>query len=166
MNQTLYHASFELFELDATLAGKTRVIHSDKHWIEDAFEEARKERFCSRRAAVFASANPEDAYAYLRGESAERKIYVYEVEMPSPHRHPMVLIDRAAVNGPKHTSISDIANEYWTPTKTWTYWEYFDTSLTILRLTAEPDDEAYGIAKGRHLIDFDLARRLWPPPKR
>ena len=164
MNQNLYHASLALHANGTVLLSKARSILDANAWIEDAFERGRAGRSVSRTRAMFATGDPADSIKYpkLQQNFGSQPIYLYRVDMPSPHRHPMALVDAVKRNQAEPNRLMEIVEEYWQSSRTWLFWEYLDCSMTIIETLCEPDFTMVAGAGHRYLADRNLAERLWP----
>jgi len=165
MKQKLYHASLALHANGTVLLGKARSILDANAWIEDEFERGRVGRSVSRIQAMFATGDPTDSIKYLKVQQnfGNEPIYLYRVEMPSPHRHPMALVDVVKRNQAEPDRLKDIVEKYWLPSQDWQFWEYLDCSMTIIETLSEPDFTMVAGAGQRYLADHVLAGQLWPP---
>jgi hypothetical protein len=139
----------------------------EKDWLETALERLRPENQHPRISGLYAFENVGDCRKFAAGQDQKRgkcTWYVYEVEMPSPSRHPYELIDCIywAGTDAEDQRITAAIDEYWTPTQDWRRFEYLDQEMSIIRLIPEPDPLTILGTTLRVAKDKALFRKLWP----
>lgn len=121
--------------------------------LEDFLESKRPSSSHSRLTSWFACDSPERAARYLETqldyEQNSGEVLVFAVEMPSPSKQPIVLID-ALIRALREDDIAAanlLAHEYWLPTQPWKFWEYTSDEISSVRNQLElPDVIARSVA--------------------
>lgn len=118
----------------------------ERQRFEDFLESSRPSSSHSRLASWFACDSPARAARYLEMqldyEQDSGEVLLFVVEMPSPSKQPIVLIDAIiqALREDDTATADFLAHEYWLPTQPWKFWEYTsDESSSVLNQLELPD---------------------------
>jgi len=98
----------------------------------------------SRLSSWFACDKPEFATKYLESEIAfkgrDGQRHLYAIVMETCSKHPMFLVHviaRKLSEGDENTALK-VADEYWTPTQEWKFWEYINPEMVVIGPEACP----------------------------
>jgi hypothetical protein len=134
----------------------------ERQKFEEFLESKRPSTSHSRLASWFACDSPERATRYLEVqldyEQDSGEVLLFAVEMPSPSRQPIVLVD-AIIRALREDDIAKadfLAQEYWQPTQPWKFWEYTSDEISTVRdQLALPD----AIARSTASMDYSGDRK-------
>ena len=118
---------------DNPLEIRSRQLVKSTYEMEQIFHSACPTGRISRKTARFACSSLEDCLVYAC-EQYKGPFYIYEVEMPDAVAAPMALTGYARKVAKNEWLLAKaIAAEYWDPKRSWHYWEYLDSAMTILK---------------------------------
>jgi hypothetical protein len=124
--------------------------NAERRRLEEFLEDKRPCASHSRLSSWFACDSPERAVRYLEAqlkhENREGEILVFAVDLPSPSKQPMALVD-AILSALRENAIDKagfLAQEYWTPTQQWRFWEYTSSEISVVGAKVESLDEMAG----------------------
>jgi hypothetical protein len=115
--------------------------------LEEFLDEYRPQELHSRLSSWFAfdtqchAALFLDAEPRLHPEQANSTKLLYDVNMVSPNRHPMVVAEGVAtlLSHGKLEHAMAAAKEYWRPTRDWKFWEYLSPNLKVVGQLSWPE---------------------------
>lgn len=90
--------------------------------------------------------------------------HYYLVEMLSPAKCPMVLVDHAVKCIHHPALLKRVVSEYWVPRHEWACWEYLDVMMTIVEETSSPSETDALDWRLNVKNDLSLSGQLWPIP--
>lgn len=140
----------------------------------EGFLESHRPTTChSRLSSWFACDSPEKSKSYLEAQlSHEKKSgapLIFAVEMHSPTKLPMALVDpiRAALQRDDLEAAEFIAKEYWTPTQPWKFWEYISAEIPLVQSQIMTLDEMAGyVATNDYSADHARCKKFLETAKR
>lgn len=142
-----------------------RIHEEERGWVEERFERLRPPACPSRYTAIFAFDSLGACLRFANGEERQRgtlgaadwKYYV--VELMSPTRHPICLVDFVDKLG-VDLDVGRLVREYWRPTREWKRYEYLGSQMQVLDLVAPPDRELAEQDLTRALLDRDTMLQM------
>jgi hypothetical protein len=154
----LYHATSQGFKINQIVGPfsgthfiEQKVKPNNLYYVEEFLESHRPCSKVSRLSAIFAFDKPEYCLRFLQAE-CRGSLRVYEIEMQSPSSSPMCLVDSLRdKNLPPEIKVR-LANEYWDPTRDWSFMEYMSDSM-VIKLEVNPEE--YRIAS--YAVGFSYA---------
>jgi hypothetical protein len=162
---SLFHASLSEFEpgFVVTASNQVNVYPTAAKLIDSA----RACKNVSRIVAVFATAQPGDAVAYLQTQlgvsgrfSELSDIHLYEVEMPLCGFGPMRLLKDIDNMLQANTDPSPLVREYLNPTRNWLFLEYYGPEFKVLKELDLPSNDAIDSCGQNYHIDSIHGERL------
>ncbi|MDI1316899.1 hypothetical protein [Flavobacterium sp.] len=112
----------------------SKTLTDSRSWINDFLDENSPEDFPSRKKSFYACntiANCKALKSTICNE-ADCIPRIYKVRMNNPIKVPMALVTHLFKLGEDNTVNTDIANEYWTPTEEWKFYEYLSEEMEII----------------------------------
>lgn len=109
-------------------------LNDYRSWINDFLDENSPEGFPSRKRTFYACDTILNCKALKSTIIANSDCVpkIYKVKMNNPKKAPMALVTRLLQLGNDNPSNINLANEYWTPTKDWRFYEYLSEEMEIL----------------------------------
>jgi hypothetical protein len=142
---------------------RSRQLVKNTYEMEQIFHSACPTGRISRKTARFACSSLEDCLVYAC-EQHNGPFYIYEVEMPDAVAAPMALTGYARKVAKNERLLAKaIAAEYWDPKRSWHYWEYLGSAMTILKSGTRfipPVVVDQEVLLRRNLYDEDSANAL------
>ncbi|WP_072055727.1 hypothetical protein [Aliivibrio fischeri] len=140
---TYYHATKVVF------IEKQKVSSSRKNAIyEDASSEMDKTKPANsigREYALYVTDDPDFAVYYLMKEGVPLSdIMLYEVTPQTPYKSPFAVTNQVHVRLNSNRCVSNLVNEYWNPSKNWSFYEYLTGSFDVVKQIELPNiDEGF-----------------------
>jgi hypothetical protein len=160
---TLFHASYEIFEVGQIYtADRITPYFLEKQtqnlkWIDLLLNEYKPDHAPIREQTFFACDSVENCHAYISSLNRPAKVpSYYKVEMENPVKCVMCLTDLLRIVGDANPNVNVYAQEYWTPTLEWKYYEYLSNEMTILEVVPEPDVVLKNRGKANYSADREL----------
>jgi hypothetical protein len=160
----LYRATTRLMNIGANPGTSSYDFsqNPERQNFEGFLESKRPSMSHSRLASWFACDSPERAARYLEVQldykQDSREGFLFAVEMPSPSKQPIVLVDAIvrALREDESATADYLANEYWQPTQPWRFWEYTSDEISTVRDRLELPDV---IARSAVSMDYASDRK-------
>lgn len=164
----LFHASYNQFEVGQTyLADSDTPYFLEKQaqgmdWVDLLLNKYKPVSAPPRQRTFFACDSVENCFAFIsnRPRVGETPIY-YKVEMENPAKGVMCITDIFRKVDRDDPNIPVYAQEYWTPTQEWRYFEYMSASMKILEIVDEPEFILKIRGKENYTSDRDLRIRMF-----
>lgn len=167
----LYHATTKVLTIGDELTSATSNFPDDPYRrIVEEFLESKRRNEPSRLSSWFACDKPGYAARYLEAqlslgsdkESRTGETRLYAVEMVSPSRHPMILVNELAtrLSTGQTDSAALLASEYWRPTKVWGFWEFISPKILVLKQLPWPDVIEQAAALMAYSSDSDRSKHI------
>ncbi|MEJ2790995.1 MULTISPECIES: hypothetical protein [unclassified Pseudoxanthomonas] len=155
----LFHATFANLVLGTTLRAVGRTTFYPE--VVDLLEASRPAKRPSRAVCMFAAESPEAAYRFLMSQRSEenQSINVYQVEMGDYHKAPFRVIHEISKRMTASSPTTSLVDEYWSPSKNWTFWEFFGPEFDVVSKVSVDQVKVYAIGL-RYGSDVDLSARI------
>jgi hypothetical protein len=116
-------------------------LGDSRSWINDFLNKNSPKNFPSRKKSFYACDTIANCKALKSTicTHADCIPRIYKVKMNKPKKAPMRLVFHLIKLGEDGDSNIDIANEYWTPTKNWKFYEYLSEEMEIIEEIANSD---------------------------
>lgn len=169
---TLYHATTDLLIPGDTLISRVSDLPNEpyRRAMEELLAKRCPEGRPLRMSSWFACDTPRLAAKYLDAqmsfgadkETRKGQPRLYAVEMDPSSKQPMVLVNAVALKlseGKTNIAMS-LADEYWTSTKDWKFWEYLSPEIVVLPEQPWPDVIELASALQTYTTDSNLLKRF------
>jgi len=164
----LFHASYKIFEVGQTyVADKETPYFLEKRsqgmdWVDLLLNEYKPDKAPIRQQTFFACDKVENCYAYIssRRQVVGMPIY-YKVEMENPAKGVMCLTDIFPKFEKQNPSLRTYAEEYWSPTLEWKYYEYLSNQMKIIEILNEPDIIMKSVGNNNYMMDQELRKEVF-----
>jgi hypothetical protein len=169
---TLYHATTDLLTPGDTLISRASDFPSEpyRRALEELLAKRCPEGRPHRMSSWFACETPRLAAKYLDAqisfgvdkEARKGQPRLYAVEMDPSSKQPMVLVSAVALKlSARESNIASwLADEYWTSTKEWKFWEYISPEIVVVEECSWPDGIELAIALQTYSADASLLKRF------
>lgn len=105
---------------------------------------------------MFASEIPAASSLFLAGQGvAPSCIRLYRVEMSHFHRAPFRIIHELQKRLDSSRAVDRLVEEYWSPKKTWKFFEYFGPSFSVLEEIPPVSESDLDLFRYAYLVDSD-----------
>jgi hypothetical protein len=169
MSDIFHHGTFREYEIGKVYVwsdeNKQPTIRNEN--VESALERFRPDNTPKRTESFFATDKVEYASKFIEAErhrnpALENKPYrIYKVKLFDCHRSPMILVDKVRELIQSNGDMKTIAEEYWTPTRDWKFFEYFGPKMKVLGECSPPSEGAMMLVTVQCCKDSDLADKLF-----
>lgn len=164
----LFHGTLKEFSVGQKVIANQNV--SAYPAAAELLDRARPPKTPSRQVAVFATDSKVGAMSFIESNQAwsmsvapSQSGRLYQVRMSIAQRAPFALVHALARRIEHKQPTDGLVREYWNPTLSWNFWEYFGPSYEVISLVTEAnqptDMEKYTFSMSYN-ADLDRAKSI------
>jgi hypothetical protein len=156
----MYHVSFKTYKVGEKFSSKTITpyhVEKDKKgegWVDLELNKYKPDNAPNREQCYYAFDFIGNCFAYIdKINGGGYKPNYYEVKLIDAINAPMRLTNTLLKAGIKSENVTIIANEYWSSTLDWKYYEFLSEEMEIVAILDEPN--FLEKAKGKMNYNYD-----------
>lgn len=131
-------------------------------WVNDFLDIKRPTGAPSRIRSYYACDTIRNCIGYGRNKQCENGgPFLYKVAMKNPRKVPMSLVNTILRKREGNALNDQIADEYWTPTREWKYYEYLSEEMKIIERLEILQEYYQNNASMLIGLDQDLAKTIF-----
>lgn len=153
----LFHASFHEYSEGEVITATP--LAARYQGVAELLDRNRPANAPLRSRSVFALNDAYYSAIYINAiENQDRPRFIYEVEMASPWRAPMAIVNQISKRGAHSQALSRLIQEYWSPQHEWNVFEFFSPAMVVKGIVDFPNLSTTIAYKMRFDYDGDVAR--------